>query len=197
MTIFWRILLLLFVVIGSRSIGDRVASENGFAEIDEVEEEALGDDFAYDVAARFNESLIASNDLTGNVLMAILAGSVAVDVFAIDKIRELAGITEWIALVMLGCSAAACMFGYALSFPWTKAFDIRDGTRPERFISDFADNPGAATVRAIVELTKSGEANLRIRRVKKMYAIVALTLLVAGAVVVALARLSGKVVLSQ
>ena len=52
----------------------------------------------------------------------------------------------------------------------------------------------AATALAIKELIRSGEANLRLRRLKKAMVILAVVLFLVGAVVVAVARFHEKVV---
>lgn len=195
MNIPWRMLLALLVgaaLTGANRID--LPADDDTTEIDETEHAALGDDFMYDVTARFNETLLASNDSTDNALIAVLAGTAAVAALAIDKIRETATTSEAVALGLLSASALASLVGYALSYPWTNAFNTRDGTRPRRFVPDFVDNPEAATALAIEELTRSGEANLRLRRAKKAMVILAVILLLAGAVVVAVARLNGKVV---
>jgi hypothetical protein len=47
---------------------------------------------------------------------------------------------------------------------------------------------------AIEELTRSGEANLTLRRSKKIAAVLAIILLLAGAGVLTMARVHGKVI---
>jgi hypothetical protein len=49
-------------------------------------DDAVGDRFIYDVATRFNETLFSSIDAIDTALTAILAGDVAVVIFAVDKI---------------------------------------------------------------------------------------------------------------
>jgi hypothetical protein len=50
----------------------------------------IGDTFAFEAAARYNEQTVANVDAIDTSLTTILAGNVAVLVFAIDKIKELA-----------------------------------------------------------------------------------------------------------
>jgi hypothetical protein len=170
----WRTLLALFVAtaFARRDHVVRVRTETSASGVDGHDEAELGDDFAYDVAARFNEALIANIDATDNALMAIFAGTLALGVFAIDKIRELA--PEHGRIV--------------------RGFSNRDGVQPKYFIPDFTADPQAATMQAIEELTRSGEANLAVRRSKKIAAVLAILLLLAGAGALTIARVRGEMV---
>ena len=148
------------------------------------------DQFVFDAAARFNESLIANIDAADNVLTAVLAGVLAVAVFTIDKIRELQIPDKWIALSLLSAATCVCVAGYLTGIAW-RGVGSRDGVRPKRFIPEFARRSDEATADAIRQLSEACEANLSIRRRKRLLAIVALVMLVAGTVVVAVARLHG------
>jgi hypothetical protein len=75
-----------------------------------------------------------------------------------------------------------------------RGFSNRDGVQPKYFIPDFTADPQAATMHAIEELTRSGEANLAARRSKKIAAVLAILLLLAGAGMLTIARVHGKVV---
>jgi hypothetical protein len=190
-------LLLAFmvgVVLSRAPRTDKIAADYATSESDEIDAGAIGDVFVYDVAARFNENLLASNDAADNALMGVLAGTAAVAALAIDKLRETTSMSEILALGLLSASALVCLLGYALSFPWTSVFSARDGTRPRRFTPDFIDNPEAATASAIEEMILSGEANLLLRRRKRAMVVLAIILFLIGTVVVAIALLRGKVV---
>ncbi|HEV3086220.1 MAG TPA: hypothetical protein VGX96_03260 [Candidatus Elarobacter sp.] len=145
------------------------------------------------MAARFNEMLLANVDAIDTGLTAILAGTVAVVVFTIDKLRELQEPETWIALGLLAGATIACILGYSIGVPW-RGFGNRDGIRPSLFIPDFARHASSATTTAARQLTKAGEINLTVRLWKRMLAVVALTFLIAGVTLVALARFNGKVI---
>jgi hypothetical protein len=157
------------------------------------EHDESGAKFAVDVAARFNEMLLANVDAIDTGLTAILAGTVAVVVFTIDKLRELQEPETWIALGLLAGATIACILGYSIGVPW-RGFGNRDGIRPSLFIPDFARHASSATTTAARQLTKAGEINLTVRLWKRMLAVVALTFLIAGVTLVALARFNGKVI---
>jgi hypothetical protein len=160
----------------------------------DVEEIAsgLGDDFLFDVAARFNEALIGNIDAVDSALTAILAGVVAVAVFTIDKVRDFSVPDRWVALGLLGGATVACVLGYVVGVAW-RGFENRDGVRPIRFIPDFARMADEATAEAIEQLAQACEMNLSIRLRKRLLAILALVLLLIGTAIVAVARLNGKV----
>jgi hypothetical protein len=191
-----RILIALFVTTafaGGSSAG-HARAETATPSVDEPRDADLSDDFAYDVTARFNEVLIANIDATDNALMAIFGGALALGIFAIDKIRELTPENARVVLALLGASACSCLIAYTMSFPLLRGFSIRDGVQPKHFIPDFTEDSQAATISAIEELTRSGEANLAVRRAKKIAAVLAILLLLAGAGVVTVARLRAGVV---
>lgn len=189
----WRIVLTLFVAAAvTRGLGS--AHEHpatATPDQNEHDDTDLGDDFAYDVTARFNEVLIANIDATDNALMAILAGIVALGVFTIDKIRELAPQSERVVLALLGTSALSCLIAYTMPLP---LFRTQDGIRPKYFIPDFTEDPQGATMRAVRQLSRSGEANLAVRRAKKIGAVLAILLLLAGAGMLTMARVRANVV---
>lgn len=192
----WRIVLAVFVAVTLTGWSDAgtARSETTVPDKDERGHADLGDDFAYDVTARFNEVLIANIDATDNALMAILAGTVALGVFAIDKLRELAPESERVVLALLGASALSCLIAYTMPLPPFRAFRARDGIRPKYFIPDFTEDPQEVTMRAIKQLTRSSEANLGIRQAKKIGAVLAILLLLAGAGVLTMVRVRGNMV---
>jgi hypothetical protein len=199
MKAFWRIAIALaaatvFVREPAPSDGRARPCPTRCTNGDEHDDTDLGDDFVYDVTARFNEALIANIDATDNALMAILAGSVALGVFAIDKIRELAPESERIVLALLGASAFSCLIAYTMPLPLFRAFRTQDGIHPKYFIPDFTDDPQGAMMRAVKQLMRSGEDNLAIRRAKKIGAVLAILLLLAGAGMLTMARVRGNVV---
>ena len=148
---------------------------------------------ALEVAARFNETLLANVDAIDMGLTAILAGIVAVDVFTIDKVRELREPEQWIALSLLAGAMLVCIAGYFFGIPW-RGFGNRDGLLPSSFIADFVRDPVDATADAAQQLAKAGEINLTVRLWKRILTAIALALLIMGVAVVTLARASGKVV---
>ncbi len=188
----WRIVLTLFVAAAvTRGLGsahEHLATAT--PDLDEHDDTDLGDDFAYDVTARFNEVLIANIDATDNALMAILAGIVALGVFTIDKIRELAPQSERVVLALLGTSALSCLIAYTMPLP---LFRTQDGIRPKYFIPDFTEDPQRHDG-AVRQLSRSGEANLAVRRAKKIGAVLAILLLLAGAGMLTMARVRANVV---
>jgi len=153
----------------------------------------LGDDFVYDVAARFNEMLTSNIDAVDNTLLALLAGIVAVALLTIDKARALETAHEYWVFGLLLAAAVTCVVGYFSGRPLL-GFDERDGIRPLRFIPDFTVDPQGATAAAIYDLVQAGETNLRVRRFKKTTAILSMLVLLAGVIVLALARLTSPVV---
>ena len=70
------------------------------------------DGFVFDVVTRFNESLIANIDAIDTAVTAVLAGNVAIAVFAIDKIRELHHTEECWAIGLFSGSLLACVCAY-------------------------------------------------------------------------------------
>jgi hypothetical protein len=150
----------------------------------------IGDAFLYDVVTRFNESLVGNIDAIDTAVTAVLAGNVAIMVFAIDKIRELHPVEERCAMLMLSGSVLACACAYVIGFPFGAT--ERDGVLPSRFIPDFIARRNTAISAAIETVTEAGVKNVAIRSWKRALVVFAIVLLVAGVVVVMLARLGGK-----
>ncbi|MDB5069975.1 MAG: hypothetical protein JWM87_1086 [Candidatus Eremiobacteraeota bacterium] len=151
-----------------------------------------GDTFVYDIAIRFNETLVASIDAIDTALMAILAGDMAVTVFAIDKIKELQPIEEWCAIALVCGSIVSCIIGYAVGF--SVGSSGREGVPPRRLIPDLYARPNSAISDAVEQITDAGEINLDVRFVKHACAVAAIILLVLACTVAGLARLAGGVV---
>ncbi|HEV2741186.1 MAG TPA: hypothetical protein VGU66_21685 [Candidatus Elarobacter sp.] len=143
----------------------------------------------YDVVTRFNESLIANIDAIDTAVMAVLAGNVAIVVFAIDKIRELHHAEECWAIGLLAGSLIACVSAYVIGFPF--GANDRDGTVPTRFVLDFVARRDAAISSAIETVTQAGLKNVLVRLWKRALVVAAIVLLLGGVVVVAFARFGG------
>ena len=152
----------------------------------------LDETFPYDVAARFNDGVVANIDAIDTALTTILAGNVAVLVLAIDKIKELAPTQAASAIVLLSVSMLSCVIAYALGF--SVHASKRDGLRPRMVIPDLLERPNDALIAAVIDLVSAGEHNLTMRFLKKSLAVLAMLLLLAGAVVIALARASGGMI---
>lgn len=152
----------------------------------------LDETFSYDVAARFNDGVVANIDAIDTALTTILAGNVAVLVLAIDKIKELVPTESACAILLLSVSMLACVIAYALGF--SVHASKRDGVRPRIVIPDLLERPNDALAAAVIDLVSAGEHNLTMRFLKKSLAVLAILLLLAGAVVIALARASGSVI---
>lgn len=152
----------------------------------------IDDTFAFDVAARYNEGLVANVDAMDTSLTTILAGNVAVLVFTIDKIKELARVQEVGAIALLSASTLCCVIAYALGFPFRSS--RREGIRPRSFLPDLVMRPKQALSGGVILLVNAGERNLAIHIVNKGLAVTAILFLLAGAVVVAMARAGGVVV---
>ena len=152
----------------------------------------LDDAFLYDVVTRFNESLIGNIDAIDTAVTAVLAGDVAIGVFAIDKIRELHRAEEFWTTGLLSASLLACVFAYVLGFPIGAR--RRDGVLPRRFIADITARQNAAISSGIETVMQACELNLTVRLWKRALVVSAIFLLLAGGVVVSVARLSGNVV---
>ena len=148
--------------------------------------------FVYDVAARFNERLIGNIDAIDTASMAVLAGNVAVAVFAMDKLTELRPQMESWTIMLLGTSMLACVVGYIVGFRF-RAGDLH-GVRPRRLIPDLMVRHDEAIIGAIEELMADGEMNMAVRSIKRILTIVAIVFLLAAVVVLSLARLAGVVV---
>jgi hypothetical protein len=152
----------------------------------------VDDTFVLEVAARFNERVVANVDAIDTSLTTILAGNVAVLVFTIDKIKELARGQEVWAIGMMCASALACVAAYMLGFSGRTS--KQDGVRPRTFISDLLRRPDEALPAAIIDIMTAGEQNVTLRFFKKGLAVLAIVFLLASAVVVAFARVNGNVV---
>jgi hypothetical protein len=147
--------------------------------------DAHGDAFIYDTAARFNERLAANIDAIDTSLTAIIAGDVAVLIFAIDKLTEFHPLATWSAIVLLSASILVCAVGYVLGLH--KA-DEGDGLRPERVVQDLATNPKKAMVQAIADMVLATEVNYSTRLAKRTAMVIAIVFLCTAAIVVALDR---------
>lgn len=146
---------------------------------------------SYELAARFNERIVASIDAIDTALTAVIAGNVAVLVFAIDKIKELHRVAEWWALGLIVGSLLLCLAGYVTGFP---PFLNRDGVPPRTLIPDLVTRSAVALSAAVEDIVEAGEANVTIRLIKQSFAILAILLLLSGGLVTAIARVAGDVV---
>jgi hypothetical protein len=146
----------------------------------------------YDAATRFNESLAQNIDAIDTALMAIMAGNVAMLVFAIDKIAELQSTVKWWAIALLGASALACMVGYVAG-SWIGPRN-REGIPPRRLVTDLFSRAEDALWDAIEAVVDASEKNLSVRIFKRTAVVMSIGFLLVGGVVVALARLGGNVV---
>lgn len=152
----------------------------------------LEDTFVLDIVTRFNESLVGNIDAIDTTVMAVVAGNVAVAVFAIDKIRELDHAEECWAIALLAGSLLACILGYVIGFPIGAS--KRDGVLPRFFVPDVVERENAAVPSAIEAVIDAGEINLSVRLWKRTLVVAAILLLLASGVVIAMARLSGNVI---
>jgi hypothetical protein len=109
----------------------------------------------------------------------------------VDKIRELAAVSRWVAIGLLAASALTSLVGYAYGFVGRST---REVPRPAWFVPDFSLYGLKAVARAIRETMSRSEENLNIRRWKRIAVLTAIGLLIAGAVVVTYARLVGAVI---
>ena len=159
---------------------------------DDATETKLDDVFVYDVVTRFNESLVGNIDAIDTAVTAVLAGNVAVAIFAIDKIRELHRVEEYWAIGLLAGSLLACVCAYVIGFP--AGVSKRDGVSPRFFIPDVLARQGAAISTAMEAVIRAGEINLCVRLWKRAPVVAAILLLLAGGVVVALARLGSNLI---
>jgi hypothetical protein len=147
--------------------------------------------FVYDAAARFNERLVSTIDAIDTSLTAVMAGDVAVLVFAIDKIRELDPVGVWWAIAFLAASTMACAGGYVIGLPRTNQ---GDGLRPRDLIPDLLAKPHEAMTGAIADMVAAGEVNTALRLMKRVAVVIAMLLMFTGAILAALARFGGNVV---
>lgn len=85
-----------------------------------------------------------------------------------------------------------CVCAYVIGFPVGAL--RRDGALPRRFIADVITRCDAATSSAIETAMQAGELNLTVRLWKRALVVAAIFLLLAGGVIVTLARPSGNMV---
>ena len=192
----WRNVLiatvLTTVVFGGQARG-RSDVVTGDANVNRTEERSdIDDTFVFEAAERYNERIVANVDAIDTALTTILAGDLAVLVFTIDKIKELARGQEAWATVLMLVSIFACVVAYALGFSGRTS--KRDGIRPRTFIADVSRRGDAALNDAVVNVVTAGEQNLTLRFLKKGLAVLAIMFLLAAAVVVAFARANGNMV---
>lgn len=165
-------------------------ADNGSG-IAEVSARQLGDDFLLSIAVSFNQAVLSNIDAIDSALIGVLGATVAFAVLTVDKIRELPAVPRWIAITLLAFSGLVSLIGYADGFVGRST---RDGPRPALFVPDFTLYGLKAVARAIRETVRRSEENLNIRRRKRIVALLAIGLLIAGAVVVTYARLGEPVV---
>ena len=147
------------------------------------EEEYPGDDFVYDVVARTNEGVVSNVDTADLALLAVLTAVAAVVVFGIDKFSELAPPWQWLAYSLLACSALSCSIGYGI-----RLLKAREPIDPHTFMIDFAERPAATTTNAILGTVAAYYPNATDRKIKRIAVAVALTSLILGTLVMAVAR---------
>lgn len=147
--------------------------------------------FVYDAVCRFNETLIGTIDAVDNALTALVAGNVAVLVFAIDKIARLQQAVECAAICLLGTSLVAAVTGYL--FGLRSRNGIADGVRPRHIVRDIAKRRDESLIGAIEQMIAAGDSNLRLRSAKRVLGGVSALFLLAGLVLVLIARLTGGV----
>lgn len=151
----------------------------------------IGDDFLLTTAIAFNQGVLANIDAVDTALIGIFAAASAFAIFAVDKINELADTLKWLAVVLLAASALLSVVGYAFGFVLSEP---RDVPRPLRFVADVGLYGTSALARAIRETVRRSEENLKVREVKRIFALASLGVLIAGVVVVTYARLAGHTV---
>jgi hypothetical protein len=170
-------------------------SSPGSARSAVTDEPAAGRDdhaFVYDTAARFNETVIGTINAIDTALTAILAGDVAALVFSVDKIVHLSRSTETAALAALGSSIALATVGYLVGLRYGSG--VAEGVMPRRFVRDFAQFPDESLVGAIEQIVSAGDANLKIRSVKRACCVVSVVSFLAGLAFVVLSGLRGGAV---
>ncbi|HEY0395607.1 MAG TPA: hypothetical protein VGD01_14005 [Candidatus Elarobacter sp.] len=165
----------------TRAVGSRQAEER----------RQPGDGFLLSLSVSFNQGVVPNIDAIDAASIGILGATVAFAVLTVDKIREIAEFPRWMALTFLMLSGLVSSFGYAYGFVRGQP---RDVPRPSRFVPDFSLHGSKALARATHETVRRSEENLRIRGRKRVMALGAVGLLIAGAVVIAYARLAGGTV---
>jgi hypothetical protein len=135
------------------------------------------------VIARANEAVVANIDSSDLALLGVLTVLGAVLVFGIDRVRDLSPSSETWAFGLLGLSAFSCIVGYIYG-QWR----TRDSIDASSFLFDFATDPQGTTANATRGSVEAYRRNVRDRTVKRWAVTVALLLLVAGTILVAVAR---------
>jgi hypothetical protein len=187
------IIVTVLLLCGNRSRASTSPSLPDDTDRDAVEPIAeLDEAFSYSVAARFNERIVANIDAIDTSLTTILAGNVALLVLVIDKIKELAVMEAALASACMCVSTAVCVIAYVLGF--SVHGSDRDGLRPRILIPDMTIRPKEALITAVFDLMSAGEDSLSMRSRKKGLAVLAIVLLLAGAVVIGFARAKGSMV---
>jgi len=148
--------------------------------------------FVYDAVARVNESLAGSINAIDTALTAILAGALAAVLFTVDKLIILPRAPGVSALVLFGCSATTCALGYFVGL--FSGIRDPDAMRPRKFVADVVDQPGSALVGAVYAQMETAEVNMTIRLYKRIAALIALVMLIAGVVSITMARWTAIVV---
>ncbi|HEX3462877.1 MAG TPA: hypothetical protein VHS78_02320 [Candidatus Elarobacter sp.] len=148
--------------------------------------------FVYDAASRFNETLVGTIDAIDTALTAILAGNVAVLVFALDKSSTLERAAATAGMLVLGASGLLTFAGYVFGFRF--GVGIADGVRPRLFVRDLAVRRSESVASATEQLIDAGEMNLSVRSMKRALALVSMTLLLAGLVLMMVSALKGQVI---
>jgi hypothetical protein len=148
--------------------------------------------FVYDSAARFNEAVVSNVDAIDGSLTAILAGSVAIAVFTIEKVVDVATLAERSAIVLLTSSIACCVAGYLVGFAGRAS--NRDGVRPRALVGDLTSRRLESVLGAVQDLIVASEMNLSVRVRKRFLAACGVAFLVAAVALVAIVRLEGGMV---
>jgi hypothetical protein len=151
----------------------------------------LGDEFLLSSAVTFNQGVLSNIDAVDSALIGILGAAGAFTILTVDKMRELAVVPRWVAIGFLAASGLVSLYGYAHGFVGRHP---RDVPRPTIFVPDFLRYGSKALARATRETVHRSEENLDVRQRKRVASLIAIAFLIAGAVVVTYARLSGVAV---
>jgi hypothetical protein len=140
-----------------------------------VEPAVIDDQFVYDMAARFNESVTANVDAVDTELIAVLVGNFALAIYSADKISELegTGLYIWGIGVAIVFSIVLAVLGYLSGSPFGPR-QLQDGIRPRAVLLDLVNNPSTAIGDAVRVLIEVGEQNVRIRGRKRLAVLVAI-----------------------
>ena len=180
----WGILAIVVTIVGaSRRHESNVVAKPADHEPDET--------FVYDTAARFNERLAANIDAIDTSLTAVMAGDIAVLVFAIDKLTTVHPLHVWWTIALLSGSILVCSLGYVLGL---HNADEADGLRPQHLVPDLIANRKQAMADAIADMVLATEINYGTRLAKRTAMVFAIVLLCTAAIVVALDRFGVAVV---